>query len=425
MNVLFISSNTALINMRTLPLGLAGVATAAKRSGHRVAMLDLAGEDHGEAPVARAIAGSSPDVIGISVRNIDDQNAGNPVFLLDRAREVVAACRSNSSAPIVLGGAGYSIYPGSALEFLGADMGIQGDGEVAFCRLLSALEGNTNLEDVPGLFIRGKGNKTPRMLEPNLDRHALPDIDLMMSLAGSDRDLPVPVQARRGCAMRCSYCSTHIIEGTDTRKRSCERLVDWISEAGARGFEKFYFVDNNFNIPASFALELCKQIFDANLDIDWRCILNPLHVDEALATVMARAGCTEVSLGFESGCERILKAMNKKFSVNDVRRAASHLADQGIRRMGFLLLGGPEETIESAEQSLAFADSLSLEMVKVTSGIRIYPDTALARIAIEQGIVKPDDDLLHPRFYIVPGLKEPLNELLSKWRVRRPSWIIA
>jgi radical SAM superfamily enzyme YgiQ (UPF0313 family) len=117
--------------------------------------------------------------------------------------------------------------------------------------------------------------------------------------------------------------------------------------------------------------------------------------------------------------------MNKKFSLDDVRKAAGYLADHGIRRMGFLLLGGPGETIETVEQSLAFTDSLNLEAVKVTSGIRIYPDTKLANVAVEQGIVRPDDDLLHPRFYIAPGLKEPLIEILAKWRAKRPDWIIA
>jgi hypothetical protein len=80
-----------------------------------------------------------PEIIGISVRNIDDQNMENPRFLLDPVREIVAECRSLSHASIVLGGAGYSIFLESALSFLGADMGIQGEGESVFPSLFSAV----------------------------------------------------------------------------------------------------------------------------------------------------------------------------------------------------------------------------------------------------------------------------------------------
>ncbi len=87
---------------------------------------------------------------------------------------------------------------------------------------------------------------------------------------------------------------------------------------------------------------------------------------------MAVTGCKEVAVGFESGSERILHAMHKRFKPDDVREVCATLGKQGIRRMGFLLLGGPGETKASALESLSFADSLHLDMMKVTVGIRIY-----------------------------------------------------
>ena len=88
---------------------------------------------------------------------------------------------------------------------------------------------------------------------------------------------------------------------------------------------------------------------------------------------MARAGCAEVSVGFESGSELVLSSMNKRFKPEDVMRACKLLSENGIRRMGFLMLGGPGETKESVLASLAFADSLELDALKITVGIRIYP----------------------------------------------------
>jgi hypothetical protein len=75
--------------------------------------------------------------------------------------------------------------------------------------------------------------------------------------------------------------------------------------------------------------------------------------------------------------------------------------------MGFLLLGGPGETQETVEESLAFAASLRLDLLRVTVGIRIYPGTRLARTAVREGVIGAEDDLLRPRFYLTPGLKLP------------------
>jgi len=129
MKVLLISANTEQINMPTLPLGLACVAAATRKAGHEVAYLDLMAQEDVQEVIKEAMEERSPDVVGISVRNIDDQVMDNPGFLLEQIKEVVGSCRSFSNAPIVLGGAGYSMYPESALEYLGADMGIQGEGE--------------------------------------------------------------------------------------------------------------------------------------------------------------------------------------------------------------------------------------------------------------------------------------------------------
>jgi radical SAM superfamily enzyme YgiQ (UPF0313 family) len=142
-----------------------------------------------------------------------------------------------------------------------------------------------------------------------------------------------------------------------------------------------------------------------------------------MLTLPLGLGCKEVSLGFESGCEQILRAMNKRFRPQGVREISQMLGDYGIHRIGFLLLGGPGETRKSVEKSLVFADSLNLETVKVTTGIRIYPNTALARIAVDEGVILPHDDLLFPRFYLARGLEGWLQEAVRSWVAERPHWL--
>ena len=424
MRVLLISANTERINLPTFPLGLACVAQATLDKGHDVEWLDLMAERDPESAVKRRIKTLQPQVIGISVRNIDDQNMANPRFLLEQARDVVRFCKRVSEAPIVLGGAGYSLFPQSSLEYLGADMGIQGEGESAFPLMIKALEESRSLSGLPGLYLRGHGLQGEREFAPDLDTLPLPDPHLFSTAAYEGEDFWVPVQSRRGCPMRCSYCSTETIEGHALRKRSPEQVVQWIARWVEAGSRRFQFVDNTFNLPPSYALTLCSRLAEAQPPIIWRSILYPGKLDEKLVKSMARAGCREVSLGFESGCDEVLKEMNKHFRSKDVLDAAKMLSDCGIHTMGFLMLGGPGETRDSVEETLAFVSALTLDALKITVGIRIYPHTKLAKAAVQDGLIAEEDNLLFPKFYMVRGLEGWLRETVAKKLREHPNWIM-
>lgn len=414
MRVLLISANTERIKMASLPLGLGMVATAVRQAGHETAFLDLLSETDPIAAVRRTVADFSPDVIGLSVRNIDDQTMLNSRFLLAPVKEVAAVCRALTHAPIVLGGAGYSMFPDAALNYLGADFGICGEGETAFVALLDRLQAGQDLADLPGVHVAGRELQGSRAFVEDLDRMPLPDASLWSAADPRDPNLWIPVQTRRGCPLGCSYCSTASIEGTRVRARSPQLVVEHLSRMADAGFRQFYFVDNTFNLPPSYALSLCRTIAERRLGIAWRSILYPHQVPEELVAAMAEAGCVEVSLGFESGSLDVLQGMNKRFGPEEVRQISQRLAAHKIRRMGFLLLGGPDETRESVERSLDFAESLGLEVMSVSVGIRIYPRTPLAQRAVKDGIIDAEDDLLLPRFYIRPELEPFIREAVAR-----------
>ena len=407
MKVLLISANTERVNMPTLPLGLAVVGAATRAAGHDVLMLDLLREADARAATRQAIDSFRPGVIGIAVRNIDDQCMQSPRFLLDQVAAVVAACRACAPVPVVLGGAGYSIFPAAALAYLGADYGVCGDGEAAFPALLARLAGRGDPSGLPGVYVAGRPAGPPPAYGSDLDAVPPPGRDLWPTADPGDPNLWIPVQSRRGCPMGCSYCSTASIQGHAIRARRPERVAEEVGRLGAAGFRRFYFVDNTFNRPPAYAMELCRCLAALRADVTWRCILYPHAVSAGLVRAMASAGCVEVGLGFESGSPEVLRAMNKRFRPEEVRTISDLLAEHGIRRMGFLLLGGPGETQETADESVAFANSLGLDMLRITTGIRIYPGTPLARRAIQDGVIGADDALLLPRFYLTPGLKLP------------------
>jgi radical SAM superfamily enzyme YgiQ (UPF0313 family) len=420
--VILISANTERMNLLPLPLGPALVAAACRTAGHDVVLLNLMFEEDTQSAIQDCVEGFRPEVIGISVRNIDDQNMASPKFLLPPVREVVKTCRSLCDAPVVVAGAGYSIFPASALRYLGGDMGIQGEGETAFPALLERLARGAPVCGLPGLYLPGQP-PAGRTFARNLDDLPLPESGLWIPPVSDQSEFWVPVQSRRGCPLDCSFCSTRAIEGRARRRHSPEVIAAWLEQLVSSGFTNFNFVDNTFNLPSYYAKELCRKIIERGLAINFWCIIYPKWVDSELVELMARVGCREISLGFESGSDRILASLNKMFNTKEVRTVAEMFADAGIFRRGFLLLGVPGETRESVEESLAFADSLNLDALKVTVGVRIYPETPLAATALAEGMIRPDDDLLWPRFYLAPRLRDWLPERIAAYKISRP-WVM-
>jgi radical SAM superfamily enzyme YgiQ (UPF0313 family) len=201
-------------------------------------------------------------------------------------------------------------------------------------------------------------------------------------------------------------------------------MVKWLAELRETGCRNFNFVDNTFNLPPTYAKALCREVIQAQLDLNLWCLIYPKAVDAELVELMRRAGCRQISFGFESGSDQMLRSLNKRFDKNEVSAVSRMFAEAGIERMGFLLLGGPGETKGTVEESLSFADSLHLESLKITVGLRIYPQTPLARTALTEGVVSADEDLLLPRFYLMPELRDWLPERVAAYKASRP-WVSA
>lgn len=422
MKVVFITLSMPDLIMPTLPLGLVSVATAAQHDGHEVRILDSAAGSDAAQQAAEAIASFAPDAIGLSVRNIDDQSRGDTRFLLEPLKTIVSSCRRLSKAPIILGGAGYSMYPERLLEWLDGDIGIKGDGEAALPAVLDHLRMGVDPAMIKGVYVKGRSPFKKICSILDLNKLPQPDPELWPCPMQGRQDVWLPFQTRRGCPLACSYCSTASIEGTSLRKRDPQAVAAHIRRHVEAGFKRFYCTDNTFNLPAEYARGLCRAFIGAELDISWACIVYPYKIDESLVADMARAGCVEVALGFESGSPVLLKNMRKRFTPDDVREAAGLFKKHSIKLNGYLLLGGPGETRDTVLESLRFAASLPLDFLKLTTGIRIYPETELARIAVSEGGVASDDDLLVPRFYLAEGLEGWLQDEIARWTASRPHW---
>src|SRR5215475_4441368 len=150
MRVLFVSANQECSPDPVAPLGVCYVATATADAGHDVAVLDLCFRRDVDAAVAGAVRAHRPDVIGLSLRNVDNCAYPDTVSYLGHYRRVVAACRAASPAPLVLGGSAFTTMPAFYLPALEAPYGVVGEGEVAFAALLARLAADAPVEGVGG-----------------------------------------------------------------------------------------------------------------------------------------------------------------------------------------------------------------------------------------------------------------------------------
>jgi len=429
MKVLLISENRTTTHISPFPLGLAFVSNGLRRSGHEVEILDFMFLADWHDKLRNTLNDFRPEAIGLSIRNIDNQDMHRPVFFLGNHLEIVAAIRRYSDAPIILGGAGFNIHPYGCLCFLDADYGIYGEGENALPLLLDAIKGGKK-EEVPGAVWKKDGRiivNSPQYLSDDKwisPRYTDFDVSAYHEAKG---EMPgcVAIQSKRGCHMKCIYCSTPLLEGKKCRSRDIHQLVNEMALLNKENqIKRFYIVDNVFNFPLSQAKNLCREILAQNLKISWQAILNPAFIDEELFALMGEAGCRFISLGNESGHELILKNLEKGFTLDTVRKAAKLARANGIRYGCFLLLGGPGETRETVMQSVKFVEDLSPDLVSLKAGIRIYPGTQLETIARSEGIIENAHDLLHPAFYLAPAIREWIWDYLKKTVETRQNWKI-
>lgn len=422
MKILLISSNRLRVILPPFPLGTAYLASNVGPR-HKVEVVDLMFVEDYKAELRRAITSFGPDVIGMSVRNVDNQDYADPVMYIEHDREVAEISRQCSSAPIVLGGGAFSTYPVDYLQYLHADLGIVGEGERVFSYLLDAMETGQGHADIPGLVYR----EDERVVVNPPDY--IQDIDLLEPPAWGLFDLEryqegnarVTYQEKRGCHYCCAFCYTPSLEGRTFRLQSPGKVLDELEVLHRDyGVRQLAFVDSVFNEPPDYMEEICRGMIARGLEFQWLALFYPLHFSRESLRLMKRAGCDLLLVGCDSGSEKMLKVYQKEFGKEDVERACRYCEELGIRYYAPLLLGGPGENRETVEESVAFFDSLHPEYITVTVGIRLYPGIPLVKRAIEEHLIEPDDDLFWPRFYVSPEIRGWIDDYILRLAAKDP-----
>lgn len=359
MRVLFINANRFHQPWPVIPFGLGCVAAAAEGAGYEVRVLDLCFSKRPDADIRKAIEEFRPEVVGVSIRNIDNSAGFNTRFLLEDVRkDVIKSLKREFSGPIVIGGPAVGISAPEMLEYLDLELAVRGDGEIAVVELLRRLETGRELSGTPGLV---------RRIDGEIVEESAPAVsgcldDLGFSRVYDHIDLtpykafnsPLQVQTKRGCALSCSYCTYNRIEGRRWRLRDPEKVADDIEKlVGKTGITHVEFTDSTFNLPLGHCKQVLKALVAKRLKLELRTMgLNPGAVDGELVDLMKAAGFRDVDLGAESLCDATLEGLGKRFRKESVLRAADLLHTRGIPVMWYLLVGGPGETGETLRGNL-------------------------------------------------------------------------
>jgi len=411
MRVMLVYTNRTRILEPAPPIGLSYVATATRRAGHEVRFVDLMMSRAPDAELAGALQSFAPDVVGLSVRNIDNIIAQRTTWQLAEVQDLLALVRRHSRARIVLGGPAVSILKQATLERLDADFAVVGEGEVAFPRLLAALAGRDKFADIPGLCHRVDGRILAN--EP-VRQEYFGDSQMEDWIQWREYERAGgtwAVHTKRGCPLGCIYCNYPVMEGHALRNRRAADVVDEIvrvkAEVGPRTFE---FTDSTFNVPEGHARAICEEVIRRKLRVNLSAVgINPSAVSPELFALMKRAGFCSLVITPDSASDTMLRKLRKGFTVEHVRRTVQLARASGIRCTWFFLLGGPGETQATVEETVSFIEAQLNHrrfLTVLLTGVRILPGTELARLAFRQQFIKPDNDLCRPTFYFSPGVDE-------------------
>jgi radical SAM superfamily enzyme YgiQ (UPF0313 family) len=353
LKVLLISPNTLTMPYPVYPLGIDYVASAIA-GDHQVKIVDLNSLGEHDS-LGKTIELYLPDIIGISLRNIDNTDTINPEGFMDDYRQCVRDIRDHSDVPLVLGGSGFTLFPEEIMEALGADYGVLGEGE-RLALLLNAIEKKEDTSRIPGIMIRGSKEKIPDPWDGSLVGNRLPDsshLEFYLKKGGM-----LNLQTKRGCPFKCIYCTYPHIEGGKLRfippKEAALNALR-LQEAGA----KYLFVtDSVFNADYSHSIQVAREFIYAGISIPWGAFFAPTVPPEEYFPVLADAGLSHVEFGTEALSDRMLKSYGKSFRVKQILEAHNAAVHSGLHVAHYILLGGPGEDEESLNETLSNIEDL-------------------------------------------------------------------
>lgn len=414
MRVLLIATNQAdrymgHMTVRPLPVGLAYVAAHISETRHTLHVLDWMFAEDAPAQTLAIVQRFRPEVIGLSIRNLDNQSYLNPLWHLPAIRDVMHQIRSVSPAPIVCGGPAFSVLPVACFEYLKPDLGLAGDAAESFAQLVDRLDRGEPCTDLPGI-VYGEQDRTV-VQEPQFTAHfhTPPRLDLL--------DLQRYDKAGFGIGV-ITKLAPYFYATTESgqegwRIRPVEEVIEELRRLQRDfGISKVFFIDSGFNIPLAAAKELCQALLQSEIQLRWNSILRVVECDAELIDLMRRSGCSLA----------LINVANLPETVPQVTHLTKLCNQSGLPFTLSVGFGDPGDTRKSVQQKLALLRDTQPAFAILRVATRVLPNTPVAKTALEEGLIDAQNDLIKPTFYVAAEVRGWLVEHLKTEAAHHPRW---
>jgi radical SAM superfamily enzyme YgiQ (UPF0313 family) len=429
MRVLLIATNrnsrlNSRMNAQPLPIGLAYVAGHLDPARHQVRVLDLMFADDYLAEVGNVVDEFKPEAVGISLRNLSNHSYLDTQWALPITKAVIDAIRARSNAPIICGGPAFSILPKECFEFLGPDLGVAGDAGETFAEVCNRIEvGEPAVYDLPGLVYANDGGVTlneglcvsafasrPRLEDLEMDKYR-------------NAGFGIGVLTKLGSFSYPTPSSTASMTEADYRViRPVDEVVAEVKELWERfQLRKVFFVDNGFNLPLDHAKSLCSALIEADLGVRWNTCLASFNCDAELIRLMKDAGCALVLMGNRGGdphdgAGSLEERMEAQLEVPRL------CEEGGLHYTVARTFGEPGETRETVERKLDFLRRVNPALANLRIGVSVMPGTDVAALALEEGLISDESELIEPTFYIAGEVRDWIVDYLKEEAAKHPRW---
>ncbi|MFH1752751.1 MAG: radical SAM protein [Candidatus Omnitrophota bacterium] len=351
-------------------LGLGYLATACRDRGHEVAILDCIKENLRVDYLVEKIEDLELDMIGIQCYTFD----------VKFVKDILRRCKDmDPDLVTAIGGPHPSAVPRESFDYFGdsLDFLFVGEAEKGLQSLLDRLDGRTKTEfsEIGGLAWRDEGRirVNEQVFTKDLDSLGMPSWDLIgpetypESQHGAFfKKFPIaPLMFTRGCPFPCTFCAGNIVSGKRIRKHSVDFMINEIKYLyDVHRIREFHVVDDNFTLDRKYAKAFLRRLIDLKLDISW-ATPNGVRLDaldEELLDLMKASGLYLISLGIESGSDRVLKLMKKKTSVDKIKKGVELIRSKDIDIAGFFIVGFPGESVREIKETIRL--SLDLDLLR-------------------------------------------------------------
>lgn len=408
------------------PIDLLYCAGSFEAAGCEVRFRDYAAEDCSWEAYESDLREFRPELILVSITT------------LSLTRDLEAARRAKQLSPEIRTAAIGAHFNTLDLEVLNnhteLDIALRGEYEPACAELGRRVD----LSQILGITWRSATGEVlrndSRTFEQNLDVFAFPARHLARNELYTRPDTGQPqasIVTNRGCPFSCTYCLANQVAGTKNRYRSVENVMAELRFCVEQlGIRSFLFRSELFTQNKRWVIELCRQIIDSGLKIDWACNSRVDTVNAELLSWMKRAGCWVMAFGVESGDQETLNRVQKRAKVEDAFKAINLCRAAGIRSSIYLLIGLPWDTRESIAAQATFAKRLDPDFLEVFYPYP-FPGTEMHKLAAESGLIKEkefsslaySDPVMPTKHLSIAELKELRTAVLRKFYLR-PRFIL-